>query len=87
VTTEPPPVPKYKLTVTVYGNSHGEVEHELLMLTRGGYRLDSDHGQRDAFSVHGGRSSRVLEHTNPDQTPEAYKAALRAWGTRDRSKG
>jgi hypothetical protein len=77
--TPEPPVAKYRYTLTLTGNSHDEIEHELLVMTRGGYLLDSDHYERDAFSVVGGRKTSVLVCTNPDQTPEAYDAALSEW--------
>lgn len=75
----PPPVAKYRYTLTITGNSHEEVEREMLTMTRGGYLLDSDYYERDAFHVIGGRSTRVLEHTNPDQTPEGYEQQLSEW--------
>lgn len=80
----PPPVTKYKYTLTVYGNSHEEVEDEVLLMTRGGYLLDSKYGERDEFRVTGGRSTRILEHTNPEQTPEEYMRELKAWSFRPR---
>ena len=77
--TDNPPVAKYRLTIEITGNSHDEIEGELLALARGGYLLDSDGYKRDAFQVVGGRGFRTLEHTNPDMTPERYAAELRAW--------
>lgn len=74
-----PPATKYLLTVTVRGNSHDEIEGELLAFTRGGYLLDSDYHKRDEFHCIGGRVTARLEHTNPDQTPENYRAELDAW--------
>lgn len=74
-----PPVSKYLLTVTIRGNSHEEIEGELLAMTRGGYLLASDYGKRDAFDSTGGRDHMVLEHTNPDMTPERYRKELDAW--------
>jgi hypothetical protein len=78
-TTDKPPVAKYRLTLTITGNSHDEIEHELLVMTRGGYLHDSDGYERDEFHVIGGRRTAVLEHTNPDMTPERYDAELDAW--------
>ena len=75
----PPPVAKYRYILTVTGNSHEEIEREVLSMTRGGYLLDSEYHERDEFSVIGGRSSRVLEHTNPEQTPEGYEQELKSW--------
>ena len=81
----PPPVAKYRYTLTVTGNSHHqEIEREVLTMTRGGYLLDSEYHERDEFSVIGGRSTRVLEHTNPEQTPEGYEQELKSWSLRRR---
>lgn len=74
-----PPVAKYRLTLTITGNSHDEIESELLSMTRGGYLLDSDYYKRDEFTVYGGRTTAKLEHANPDMTPEQYDEALDAW--------
>jgi hypothetical protein len=74
-----PPVAKFRLTVVITGNSHDEIEHELLVMTRGGYLIDSDGYKRDQFEVLDGRSSRKLEHANPDMTPERYDRDLSAW--------
>lgn len=79
--TPEPPTPKYKFTVEIIGNSHDEIEQELHYLVRGGYLLDSDYGRRDTFKVYGGRKTSTLEHTNPDMTPDRYKAELDAWWT------
>lgn len=77
----PPPVTKYRLTVTIRGNTHEEIVDELLSMTRGGYLLASDHYTRDAFDSTGGRDRMVLEHTNPSQTPEHYRRELDEWVT------
>lgn len=82
-----PPVPKYELTVTIAGNSHDEIERELLSMTRGGYLLDSDYNKRDEFHVVGGRGTRILRHTNPEMTPERYGAELDEWWQNRRSRG
>lgn len=74
-----PPVTKYKLTVTIRGNTHEEIVDELLTMTRGGYLLASDYYKRDTFDSTGGRDRMVLEHTNPDMTPERYTEELSAW--------
>ena len=74
-----PPVTKYELTVKIRGNTHDEIEDELLTLTRGGYLLDSDYGKRDAWNSTGGRCTSVMVHTNPEQTPEKYAEELDAW--------
>lgn len=74
-----PPTTKYELTIVLHGNSHDELVNELLGMTRGGYLLDSDYYKRDAFHTVGGRSTRILEHTNPEMTPDRYDAELDAW--------
>jgi len=79
VSANQPPVTKYELTVKIRGNTHDEIEDELLTLVRGGYLLDSDYGKRDAWNSTGGRCTSVMVHTNPEQTPEAYAAELDAW--------
>ena len=74
-----PPVAKYKLTLTIEGNNHEEIMRELLVQTRGGYLLNSEYETRDEWHVFGGRYESVMQHTNPDQTPELYEAELSAW--------
>jgi putative lipoic acid-binding regulatory protein len=69
VSADQPPVTKYELTVKIRGNTHDEIEDELLTLVRGGYLLDSDYGKRDAWNSTGGRCTSVMVHTNPEQTP------------------
>ena len=75
----PAPVPKYRLTLVIEGNSHDEVEGELLSMTRGGYLLDTDYYKRDSCHVVDGRRTVTLEHQNPDMTPERYDAELSEW--------
>jgi hypothetical protein len=82
VTADPPPRTKYELTLVIHGNSHEEIERELLGMTRGGYLLDSEYGSRDEFHVTGSRRTSVLKHTNPDMTPERYDADLDTWWQR-----
>lgn len=77
--TTQPPTPKYRYTLTLTCNSLDEIESELLAMTRGGFLLDSDYGNRDEFHVIGGKRNSVLEHTNPDMTPERYDTELDAW--------
>lgn len=79
MTAPEPPVTKYELTVKIRGNTHDEIEDELLTLVHGGYLLDSDYGKRDAWNSTGGRCTSVMVHTNPEQTPERYAAELDAW--------
>ena len=74
-----PPVTKYVLNVKIRGNTHEEIEDELLTLTRGGYLLDSDYHKRDEWDATSGRCSSIMLHANPEQTPEQYAAELEAW--------
>lgn len=74
-----PPVSKYKLTLTIKGNTLKEVERELFLQTRGEFLLDSDYYKRDEWHSIGGRVTSVMEHTNPNMTPERYEEELDAW--------
>ena len=74
-----PPRAKYRLTVTITGNTLEEVEEELGYQARGGFLLDSDYYKRDEWTVYGGTSTRVMECVNPDMTPERYQAELDEW--------
>lgn len=74
-----PPTPRYRLTLTITGNTLDEIERELVMQTRGGFLMDSDYYKRDSWKVIGGRVTSVMEHTNPDMTPDRYDAELQAW--------
>lgn len=77
-----PPVPKYKYTLEVEGNSHAEIVGELLAQVNGNYMLDSLYEERDEFDVMGGQSYRTLKHTNPEMTPERYDKELEEWWQR-----
>lgn len=77
--TVDPPVAKYKYTLVIRGNSHAEIQEELLSQTRGGYLLDSAYETRDAFDTYGGKDHTTLELTNPEMTPERYERELREW--------
>ena len=74
-----PPRAKYRLTVTITGNTFEEVEEELRYQAHGGFLLDSDHYRRHEWEVIGGTVTRVMEHINPDMTPERYSAELDEW--------
>ena len=74
-----PPVAKYKLTLTITGNSHTEILAEIVRQTRGGMLLDSNYERRDEWQVVGGRTTSVMRHTNPDMTPERYDRELAEW--------
>ena len=74
-----PPVARYRLTMTITGNTLDEIEHELVVMTRGGFLLDSDGYKRDAWHSVGGTVTSIMEHVNPKMTPERYEAELEAW--------
>ena len=74
-----PPRAKYRLTVTITGNTLEEVEEELGYQVRGGFLLDSDYYKRDEWTVYGGTSTRVMECVDPDMTPERYQSELDEW--------
>lgn len=74
-----PPTHKYRLQLTVYGNSHEEVHRELMAQADSGYLMDSGHESRDAWHITSRRSTRTMTHMNPDMTPERYARELVAW--------
>ena len=74
-----PPAPKYRYTLEIDGNSHEEILSEIMAQVNGGYMLDSLYEERDEFEVIGGRATRILEHTNPEMTPERYDKELGEW--------
>lgn len=74
-----PPIARYRLTVTITGNTLNEIEDELVTQTRGGFLIDSGYGKRHEWNATDGRCTRVMEHRNPDMTPERYMAELHAW--------
>lgn len=84
-----PPVPRYRLTLTITGNTLDEIERELVVQTRGGFLLDSGHMTRDFWEIVTGRYISVMEHVNPEMTPERYDAELDAWwaGRKTERKG
>jgi len=74
-----PPVARYRLTLTIRGNTLDEIEDELRTQIHGGFLLDSDYGKRDSWDSTGGRLRSVMEHRNPQMTPERYAEELNAW--------
>lgn len=73
------PSRRYRLTLTITGNTLDEIERELVVQTRGGFLLDSGHMTRDFWEIVTGRYISVMEHVNPEMTPERYDAELDAW--------
>jgi hypothetical protein len=80
-----PPLAKYKFSLTITGNSHEEIEREMLFTLNGGYTLDSDYYKRDDFHVIGGRQTAILEHINPDMTAKRYESELKEWSAERRA--
>lgn len=77
--SDTPPVARYRLHLTIDGNTLDEIESELTYQANGGFLLDSDHGKRDSWHVIGGRVASRMEHLRPDMTPERFKAELAEW--------
>lgn len=77
--TDTPPVHRYRLTLTITGDTLDEIESELLTQTRGGFLLDSDYRKRDEWHSTSGRVTSVMEHRNPEMTPERYRVELEEW--------
>ena len=78
-----PPKAKYRLTVTITGNTFEEVEEELRYQAHGGFLLDSDYYKNDEWTFYSGTSTRAMECVNPDMTPERYRAELdKRWESR-----
>ena len=76
-----PPIARYRLTLTIKGNTLDEIEDRLATQVNGGFLLDSDYGKRDSWNSTDGTTTSVMEHLNPDMTPERYSAELDAWWT------
>lgn len=77
--TDQPPVPRYKLEVTITGNTLDEIQSELDMMATSGFLMDHQNGARHEWECWGGTTTRKMNHTNPDMTPERYSAELREW--------
>jgi hypothetical protein len=78
---EPPPVARYRYTLTVTGNTLDEIHDEIRTDAHGGFILSTEHMTRHEFESTGGRETSKLEQVNPDMTPEKYAADLDAWWT------
>ena len=74
-----PPTARYKLTLTITGNTLDEIEGELLVQANGGFMLSSEGYRRDEWEVVSGRYTSRMEHVNPEQTPENYARELGEW--------
>lgn len=81
-----PPTARYKLTLTITGNTLDEIEGELLAQVGGGFMLDSGGYRRDEWEVVGGRRTSRMERVNPEQTPENYARELGEWMKRQREE-
>ena len=74
-----PPVARYRLTLTIRGNTLDEIEDALITQTQGGFMLDSDYGKRHWWDSTDGTTTSVMEHRNPYMTPERYAVEMDAW--------
>ena len=83
-----PPVARYRLTLTIDGNSFDEIDDELRILANGSTHEDSlfTGRARHEWDIYGPRVKRHMEHRNPDMTPEKYDGELKAWAD-SRRKG
>lgn len=79
------PRAKYTLVVEMTANSHEELADMVHGLEVNWWHHYSQYGERDAFDSTDGRTSVLLDHTNPEQTPETYSAELSAWAERRRN--
>ena len=86
--TGEPPAARYRLTLTIDGNSFDEIDGELRILANGSTHEDSLFtGQvRHEWDIYSPRVMRHMEHRNPDMTPEKYDDELRAWANSRRKE-
>lgn len=86
--TGKPPVARYRLTLTIDGNSFDEIDNELRVLAGGStYRDSLFFGlERHEWSIYEPRVKKRMEHRNPDMTPEKYDDELTAWADSRRKK-
>ena len=76
------PIPKYTVLVSLTGNTRDEINrliHSLYM------NWDYEYGDRDEIDSTDGTTTILMQHTNPDQTPERYTEQLLAWRDERRS--
>ncbi|WP_286697486.1 hypothetical protein [Dermacoccus sp. UBA1591] len=87
-TTSRPPIPRYRLTLTIDGNTFDEIDDELRSLANASTYMDSLFtGQvRHEWAIYSPRVKRHMEHRNPDMTPEKYDYELKAWADRRRKE-
>ena len=83
-----PPVARYRLTLTIDGNSFDEIDDVLRVLANGSTHEDSLFtGQvRHEWDIYSPRVRRHMEHRNPDMTPEKYDDELIAWAESKRKE-
>lgn len=87
-TASRPPIPRYRLTLTIEGNSFDEIDDELSLLANGSTDEDSlfTGFRRHEWDIYGPRVHRHMEHRNPDMTPEKYDDELIAWAESKRKE-
>lgn len=70
------PIAKYQAVIAITGNSRKEISDRVRSLD---VNWDYNYGDRDTIDSTDGTTSILMEHTNPEQTPEAYDDELMAW--------
>ena len=70
------PIAKYQAVIAITGNSRKEISDRIRSLD---VNWDYEYGDRDSIESTDGTTSIIMEHTNPEQTPEAYDDELMAW--------
>lgn len=71
-----PPTTKLTATVKLYANSQDELSEAIRRLA---LNWEFHVRRRDEVNIIGGDRTIHIEHTNPAQTPEGYRAELDAW--------
>ena len=86
--TSEPPVARYRLTLTIDGNSFDEIDNELYLLAGGSTCRDSLFLglERHEWEIYEPRVKKRMEHRNPDMTPEKYDTELKAWAESKRKE-
>ena len=74
-----PPNRRYRLTLTIEGNTLDEVQDVVNAYARLGFLNDSDCGRRDAWYVTHTRCESLMTVVDPGMTPDRYFAELDAW--------
>lgn len=78
-----PPVPRFKLTVEIEGNTLDDVLNEAYSV---GINAPAQIRGRDECEIVGGSRTIRLTHQNPDMTPQQYASELAEWSRLRRSR-